>query len=220
MGARLGVARVPLEFRIHIAPLLKAPGDRDGFVRAANRQGRHTFEAPDVGDHLIVITVLEAAAHRFDIAAELRPELVNESDAVPPPARCGVVQAGGVPFVPAGDHDTWRIELQSAFPLFLKVQAVSSGLGRGVHVAVMETPPPGVAIAHVGRFSVLHPQVLRNGNVDHLRRIRVGGVAIGLRIGILPMQRIRGVDHGGGPMGTTQGEDLAQFRRSLLGVAD
>ena len=75
----------------------------------ATGSGVDAFITADVGDQLIVIVVAVAAVHRLDVAAELLAELVDECDRLVRPA-----EAAGDPFVPAGDEDERRIELERA----------------------------------------------------------------------------------------------------------
>ena len=114
-----------------------------------------------------------------------------------------VTMTNGGSSLQARCHCSWKLAPRS-----------NARAGR-IELAVVETAPAGVAVAHVRHPPVAGPQVLGHRNIDLLGLVRVVGVAVGLRVGRFPMPGVRRVDHLERPVGLAERKELLQLRAGL-----
>ena len=118
--------------------------------------------------------------------------------------------AAGDPLVPAGHHDKGRIEGERSRPLLLKVGTALDCARRFVVGTIVKT----TASASTALILVTRPSLARkfcaDQYVDLFRPIGIGGVAVSLGIGRLPVPGVLGVDLRERPVGAAKGEERPQ----------
>lgn len=176
------------EHRIGRGPVGETAVDRDRHG-AHLRQRAGALVTADVGDHLVVIGVAEAALHRLDVTAEFRGELIDEKriPGLEFPARHGHVavlvdEALGDPLIPAGDEHKRRIHLQRPLPLLGETQPL------GGPPLVLRRLPSAVETAADGRG-----RVLGHAHADLLGLVRCLVPAGRLRVVIEPRPLVAAV---------------------------
>lgn len=116
-----------------IFPVVEVAIDLDGLIWKWFGKWGGAFEAPDVGDHLVVVGVLIATFHGLDIAREFFAEAVDKirfplfefsASHVVSSFAWGKEKSLGDPLVPTGDEDDLGINLEGVIPLFLEVESV------------------------------------------------------------------------------------------------
>src|SRR5258708_5523499 len=117
------------------------------------------------------------AFHRFDIAAELLVELVHKDYGT-----TRLAKPSGDPFIPTGNHDERRLQVEGPLPLLLEIVSVIYTSGAGIFSMVMEAASARIARAHIRHLGVALPEVLRDGDVDLFGTGRIIDITIRLRI--------------------------------------
>ena len=175
--ARRGVVQVVEIDGLHVGPLREVARNGDGLRRRGGGHRACAFVAADVGDHLPVVVVAEAAAHGLDVAAEFLVVKIDKEGlarrqhtALKSHGAIGK-EALGHPFVPASDEDELGIVRKRVLPLLIKVEPFTWATVSGRWLAACmkaASDVVGDVLAHADRHALgFAGRVMPAG---HLRR--------------------------------------------------
>ncbi len=170
------------EFWADLLPVVKFTVNMNRLRFAKFRLG-NALKSSNIRDQLVVIGVLVLALHWLAIAAKFCVVLVDKGDGRSAVEGSRYIEPSGDPFVPAGNKDDFRIDLQSALPLFLEVFTGIVAIFGSRFGAVVIASSVLARVAQHAKFSV--DCVLSDANA-HFFNFALVVIELMLRIGFQP----------------------------------